>query len=44
VRSLNNESILIFGDGTQTRDFTYVEDTVNGLEKGLNVFSKYFFS
>ena len=36
MRSLNNESILIFGDGTQTRDFTYVEDTVNGLIESVN--------
>lgn len=33
VRALGNKPILIFGDGTQTRDFTYVEDTVRGLVK-----------
>jgi UDP-glucose 4-epimerase len=37
VRSLNNKDIMIFGDGSQTRDFTYVEDTVRGfIEVGRN--------
>ena len=31
VRALNGQPILIFGDGSQTRDFTYVEDTAKGL-------------
>jgi UDP-glucose 4-epimerase len=31
VRALNGQSILVFGDGSQTRDFTYVEDTAKGL-------------
>jgi UDP-glucose 4-epimerase len=31
LRLLNGLSPLIFGDGTQTRDFTYVSDTVNGI-------------
>ncbi len=31
VRALNGETILIFGDGSQTRDFTYVEDSARGL-------------
>jgi UDP-glucose 4-epimerase len=31
VRALNGEKILIFGDGAQTRDFTYVKDTAKGL-------------
>ena len=31
VRALNGQPILIFGSGTQTRDFTYVEDTARGL-------------
>jgi UDP-glucose 4-epimerase len=31
VRSLNGEPIMVFGDGTQTRDFTYVEDTARAL-------------
>jgi len=31
IRILNNVQPLIFGDGTQTRDFTYVKDTVKGI-------------
>jgi UDP-glucose 4-epimerase len=31
LRVLNNEPPVIFGDGTQTRDFTYVTDTVMGI-------------
>jgi len=31
VRALNGEPIIVFGDGSQTRDFTYVEDTAKGL-------------
>jgi UDP-glucose 4-epimerase len=31
VRALNSEPIIIFGDGTQTRDFTYVGDTVRAF-------------
>jgi UDP-glucose 4-epimerase len=27
---------LIFGDGTQTRDFTYVKDVVQALRQGMN--------
>jgi len=31
LRLLNNKPPVIFGDGTQTRDFTYVSDTVRGI-------------
>lgn len=31
VRALNSEPIIIFGDGSQTRDFTYVEDSARAL-------------
>jgi UDP-glucose 4-epimerase len=31
VRAMNGLPPLIFGDGTQTRDFTYVEDTARGI-------------
>ena len=32
-KMLNNEPITIYGDGTQTRDFTYIDDVVNANEK-----------
>ena len=32
-RKLNNEKLLVFGDGTQTRDFLYVEDCANFIVK-----------
>jgi UDP-glucose 4-epimerase len=31
LRLLNDMQPVIFGDGTQTRDFTYVTDTANGI-------------
>ncbi|MBF0254235.1 MAG: GDP-mannose 4,6-dehydratase [Candidatus Omnitrophica bacterium] len=31
VRTLAGEDIVIFGDGSQTRDFTYVTDSARGL-------------
>lgn len=31
VRVKNNLSPIVFGSGTQTRDFTFVSDTVNGI-------------
>lgn len=31
LRILNDMPPIIFGDGTQTRDFTYVSDTVRGI-------------
>ncbi|MBI4653691.1 MAG: GDP-mannose 4,6-dehydratase [Nitrospirae bacterium] len=31
LRVLNNMPPIIFGDGTQTRDFTYVSDAVRGI-------------
>ena len=33
VRSLGGQSVLIFGDGRQTRDFTYVEDMARAIIK-----------
>ena len=33
---LENKDITIYGDGTQTRSFCYIEDTVNGLIKLMN--------
>jgi UDP-glucose 4-epimerase len=31
-RCLNGESPIIYGDGTQTRDFTYIDDVVRANE------------
>ena len=31
VRAMNGKRPIIFGDGKQTRDFTFVEDTVRGM-------------
>ena len=36
VQSLRNENITIYGDGTQTRSFSYVEDTVAGIISLIN--------
>jgi UDP-glucuronate decarboxylase len=36
MQALKNESITIFGDGTQTRSFCYVEDMIEGLVKMMN--------
>lgn len=31
LRCMSGKPMVIFGDGTQTRDFTYVEDTARGI-------------
>ena len=36
LRSLCRKPMLIFGDGTQTRDFTYVSDTAAGIIKAAS--------
>jgi len=33
---LNGESIEIFGDGTSSRDYTYIDDIINGLINSLD--------
>jgi nucleoside-diphosphate-sugar epimerase len=33
VQALRGEAITVFGDGTQTRSFCYVDDLVDGLVK-----------
>ena len=35
TQALRNEPITIYGDGRQTRSFSYVDDTVEGLIKAL---------
>ena len=36
VQALKNKNITIFGDGSQTRSFCYVDDLVNGIIKMMN--------
>ena len=36
VQSLKNQSISIFGDGSQTRSFCYVDDMIEGLVHMMN--------
>ena len=36
VQALRNDNLTIYGDGTQTRSFCYVDDLVSGLEKLMN--------
>lgn len=36
VQCLENKDITIFGDGSQTRSFCYVDDTVDGLMRLMN--------
>ena len=35
-QALKNESLTVYGDGSQTRSFCYVDDTVDGLIKLMN--------
>ncbi|MCD6486480.1 MAG: SDR family oxidoreductase [Syntrophobacterales bacterium] len=36
VQALNNRDITIFGDGTQTRSFCYVDDLIEGMIRMMN--------
>ncbi len=36
IQSLKNEDITIYGDGTQTRSYCYVDDLIQGLIKLMN--------
>lgn len=33
---LNNKNVTIYGDGSQTRSFCYIDDTIDGIYKALN--------
>lgn len=37
---LNNETIPMFGDGTTSRDYTYIDDIVDGIIKSINYVEK----
>lgn len=37
VQALRGEDITVYGDGTQTRSFCYVDDLVDGIVKMMNV-------
>lgn len=41
VQALKGEPITIYGDGSQTRSFCYVEDLVRGLRKMIDVDHQY---
>ena len=36
VQALKGEDITIYGDGTQTRSFCYVDDNIDGMYKLMN--------
>lgn len=36
VQALKNENITLYGDGTQTRSFCYVDDLIDGLIRMMN--------
>jgi UDP-glucuronate decarboxylase len=36
VQALRNEDITIYGDGTQTRSFCYVDDLIDGMLKMMD--------
>ena len=36
LQSIKNEPITLYGDGSQTRSFCFVDDTINGLIKMIN--------
>ena len=35
-QAINNQDITIFGDGSQTRSFSFIEDNLDGILKILN--------
>jgi len=37
VQALKGENITIYGEGTQTRSFCYVDDLVEGIVKMMNI-------
>jgi len=41
VQALRGEDITIYGDGTQTRSFCYVDDLIEGMIRYMNMNEKY---
>lgn len=41
VQALKNEDITLYGDGSQTRSFQYVDDLVEGMVRMMNVDDKF---
>ena len=37
MQALRGEDITVYGDGTQTRSFCYVDDLIDGIVKMMNV-------
>jgi len=37
-QSLNGETLVIYGDGTQTRDFIYIDDLINAIQKSATLY------
>jgi UDP-glucuronate 4-epimerase len=38
---LSGEAIEIYGDGSSSRDYTYIDDIINGIENSLEVLEGY---
>jgi len=36
VQALKNQVVTVYGDGSQTRSFCYVDDMIDGLIRGMN--------
>lgn len=36
IQALKGDNITLYGDGSQTRSFCYIDDTINGLQKLMN--------
>jgi len=37
LQAMNKESLTVYGDGSQTRSFCYISDTIDGLDKLMNL-------
>lgn len=42
VQALKGESITVFGDGTQTRSFQYIDDLVEGMVRMMNTEKRFW--